>query len=506
MIQNNNQRRWSFETPPPAVPASEIMETVEADVAVIGAGLSGLCAALRASELGADVVVLEKTKSWNVRGGHIGVANSKAWREAGIVNDKKELAREWIAACSNRAREEQVWLFVHKSEEAFDWMADHEAAHDTYPKLVGARYAGPSYTERYGSHLFFGPKKTGIQEAAEYLYEDSVKLGARYYFNTPGVQLEKENGRVTAVIAGKPGHYRRIRVKKGVILATGDIHGDTEMLEAYCPMFLKVTKSQYTPPGANTGDGHKMGLWAGGVMEDAPLPTVMHPQGYNRMQGFFLFVNIFGERFMNEDTWCQAKSLSILKQPGNVDYAYSIFDAGWREQMIVGMPYSGGLFNDNSASLYGQPFTGEKEEAFVQSGLENGLIVRADSIEELAGKIGVSPQKLTETVKRFNELAELKDDADFGKRPELLFPIENPPFYAAKFGPAQLVVTGGLNVDTRLRVLDEKFVPIEGLYAVGNVAGGLYGVDYPTIIPGNSHGRAVTWGYLAGQYSMEDSG
>lgn len=501
----NERKSYTFLNPPPPVPDVEIMETIDADVVVLGAGLSGLCAGLRAAELGASVVVLEKTKSWNVRGGHIGVANSRVWREAGVVNDKKELVREWIAACGNRAREEQVWLFANKSEEAFNWMTNHEAAHGAEPMLVGARYTGPSYTERYGSHLFMGPKKTGIQEAAENLYQDSLGLGVRYFFKTPGVQMEKDNGRFKAVIGGASGNYRRFRAKKGVILATGDIHGDREMLEAYCPMFLKITKSQYAPPGANTGDGHKMGLWAGGVMEDAPLPTVMHPQGYNRMQAFFLFVNIRGARFMNEDTWCQAKSLNVLKQPGNVDYAYAVFDSDYQEQMVAGIPFSGGLFNDNSASAYGKPFTGEREVAFVKSGLENGMVLKADTIEELARRIGIDPQKLGATIDRYNEHVDRNDDTDYGKRPELLFPIKKPPFYASKFGPAMLVVTGGLLVDTRLRVLDTEQQPIPGLYAVGNVAGGLYGVDYPTIIPGNSHGRAVTWGYLAGSNVLEDS-
>ena len=101
-------------------------------------------------------------------------------------------------------------------------------------------------------------------------------------------------------------------------------------------------------------------------------------------------------------------------------------------------------------------------------------------------------------------MVENKDDSDFGKREELLFPIKKPPFYASKFGPAMLVVTGGLIVDTHLRVLNNDHYPIPGLYAVGNVAGGLYGVDYPTIIPGNSHGRALTWGYLAARNILED--
>lgn len=499
-----DDKHRSFEMMPEPVSQKDILENIEADVVVVGCGLAGLCAALRAAESGAKVVVLEKTKSWSVRGGHIGAANSKAWREEGVVNDRKELARQWIAACGNRAREEIVWLFVNYSEEAVDWLIDRQAAHGVRPLLGAPRYAGPSYTERYGAHLLMGPKKMGLQEVAENLCSDSKALGARFFMETPGVYLEKDGGRVTAVIGGKPGSYTRFNAKKSVILATGDIHGDREMLAAYCPLFLKVTHSQYVPHGANTGDGHKMGLWAGGIMEDGPLPTVMHPQGYNRMQAFFLFVNIRGDRFMNEDTWCQAKSVNVLKQPGNVDYAYSLFDADWREQMIAGMPHSGGLFNDNSLSIYGQPFTGEREAGFVESGLQNGLVVKADTIEELAKLLGIAPEKLRATVDRYNGHVDRKDDPDFGKRPELLFPIQKPPFYASKFGPAMLAVVGGLLVDTHLRVLDAEQNPIPGLYAVGNVAGGLYGVDYPTIIPGNSHGRAVTWGYLAGRNAAED--
>jgi succinate dehydrogenase/fumarate reductase flavoprotein subunit len=498
-------KHWSFQTPPPPVPDKNIIETIDTDIVVVGAGLAGLCAALRAAELGADVVVLEKMNSWNVRGGMIGAANSKPWRNAGIVNDKAVLVRDWIAASGNRAREEQVWLFVNSSEEAMNWLIERQAARGAVPRLVGARYSGPNYTERYGALVFNGPKKGGIQEAAENLWKDCMDLGVRFFFETPGVYLEKNEDRVTAVIAGKQENYRRYKASKGVVLATGDIHGDTEMLEAYCPVFLKVKHSQYTPQGANTGDGHKMGLWVGGAMEEPPFPTIMHPQGYNRMQAFFLFVNTDGDRFMNEDTWCQAKSINVLKQPGGVDYAYSIFDSDWQAQMIEGMPYSGGLFNDNSYSAFGAPFTGEKERVFIESGLISGLVVKADTLDELAIKIHVPAQKMSAAVSRYNGLVARKEDPDFGKRPELLFPIRKAPFYASKFGPAMLAVTGGLLVDTHLRVVDGRNNPIPGLYAVGNVAGGLYGVDYTTIIPGNSHGRAVTWGYLAAGNALEDS-
>ncbi len=117
--------------------------------------------------------------------------------------------------------------------------------------------------------------------------------------------------------------------------------------------------------------------------------------------------------------------------------------------------------------------------------------------------MGVPVDNFKAAVARYNEMCKNKADTDFGKRPELLNPVEKPPFTALKFGGALLVVTGGLNVDAKLRVLDKDSNPIPGLYAVGNVAGGLYGVDYPTIIPGNSHGRALTWGYLAGKNVLE---
>lgn len=492
------ERRFSFLTPPAPVAESEITETVDVDIVIAGAGLAGLVAALRASELGASVAVLEKTKSWNVRGGHISAINSRLWRGAGVVNDKKEFVREWIGQCGNRAREEIVWLYANHSEEAMDWLLDHSEAHGNTPRLGAPRYVGPTYTEMYGACLF------KIQNTGRHLYEDAAKLGARFYFETPATQLIKENGRVVAVIGKTPNGFVRFRAKKGVILATGDIHGDKEMIAAYCPIFLKVKNSQYAPAGANTGDGHKMGLWVGGVMEDKPLPTIMHPQGYNRLQSFFLFVNTRGERFMNEDTWCQAKSLNVLKQPGNVDYAYAIMDADWREQLLKGMPYSGGLFNDNSISVYGEPFTGEREQMFLETGLENGQVQQADTIEELAEKIEVPAHKLRETVDTYNKMVEKMDDTQFGKRAEVLFPIKKPPFYASKFGPAMLAVTGGLITDTHLRVVDKEHRPIPGLYAVGNVAGGLYGIDYPTLIPGNSHGRALTWGYLAAKNALED--
>jgi fumarate reductase flavoprotein subunit len=88
-------------------------------------------------------------------------------------------------------------------------------------------------------------------------------------------------------------------------------------------------------------------------------------------------------------------------------------------------------------------------------------------------------------------------DVDFGKRAELLTTITEPPFYALKWGPALLNVHGGVIIDTKMHVLDKDSEPIPGLFAIGNVSGGLYGVDYPLLLNGNSHCRAITWALQA---------
>jgi fumarate reductase flavoprotein subunit len=89
-------------------------------------------------------------------------------------------------------------------------------------------------------------------------------------------------------------------------------------------------------------------------------------------------------------------------------------------------------------------------------------------------------------------------DEDYGKRKELLFPIQKPPFYAGLMKSALLATTSGLRVNTKLEVLDDKDEPLGGLYAVGNVQGDMFAVDYPTVFPGLSHGRCVTFGRLVG--------
>ena len=112
---------------------------------------------------------------------------------------------------------------------------------------------------------------------------------------------------------------------------------------------------------------------------------------------------------------------------------------------------------------------------------------------------------LRSTVNRYNKLARMGKDLDFGKRPDRLTPIEKPPFYASVLQQAFLVVLGGLNTNIKLQPLDADRKVIPGIYLAGNTVGNRFAVDYPTMCPGLTHGMAWTTGRLAGLSAAADT-
>ncbi len=494
---------YSWETPPEPIPEDKIISAEEADVVVVGAGISGMCAAGRASQLGMSVIIIEKGSGPIARGAQMGALDSRVMRAKGIHIDKKQFVREWIKISGNRCKEELVWTFANRSGEMMDWLLSLGEGKGVGCEIYGGYYKGPVYTEYPGTHILTreedSPYKHSGAMLANEMFEEQIREHKnKMYFFTRAEQLEQKDRRVTGVIASSKDGYKRFKAKKGVILATGDIGGDPEMLAAYAPLGLKPKMNWYIPPGMNTGDGHKMGYWAGGAFEDAPWPTMIHLLAYAFYCFFFLFVNSEGNRFMNEDNWVQAKAIKVLQQPGDADYAYTIFDSKWIDEIEEKSPLGGGQFWEPLVTWYGKPWNRDNGiPETIEGYIEKGFCFRADTLEELAAKLEVPYENLKRSVDRYNELYEMGDDADFGKRAELLTSISKPPYYGLKWGPALLTVDGGLNIDTRMRVLDRENKVIDGLYAVGNVSGGLYGVDYPVILNGNSNGRGMLWGYIA---------
>lgn len=490
-------------------PITDIASTVDTDILVIGAGLSGCACAAAAAEKGGKVTVVEKTGSFNGRGGGFGAINSRYMEAQNIVVDKVNAKQHWIAQCASRTNEDLIVKFFNNSEEASNWLIDKcEALGGS--AMVGAFYSHDDvYAEQPGYHMFMIPEEAGLTSTgfagAELCYLDAVKDGAEFVFDSPAVQLVKDDsGKVCGCICETSEGYVQYNAAKGVVLATGDIGGSPEMCEAYAPICAEYgqPRSQYTPAGVNTGDGHKMGMWVGAQLQDLPFPTMMHPQAFCWFHGPFLFVNDNGERFMCEDTWVQGKSLAINKQPNGE--AWSVFDANWPTDLVNGLPYGGGMFWD-SFRPYGSDLELAPEYFKTQIPLyiEQGMAYEADTIEELAGKIGCDAATLTATVDRYNGMCKAGEDTDYYKKPVFLTPVKQGPFYALKVGPALLAVCGGLKCNNDFQCLDENGEVIEGLYVLGNIMGDITAVDYPINVAGNSHGRCITFGYLLGHELAE---
>jgi fumarate reductase flavoprotein subunit len=496
-----SKTRYAWETPPAPIPEGQIVETLEADVVIIGAGIAGLAAGTRCGELGMRVIVVDKYNGLVAHGAHIACLDSPVMRKLGVKIDKEEFARRWMHTSGSRVNEDLLWLYINKGEEAVQWLLDL-AKGECELHLYGGQYKGPEFTEYAATHYF--EKKEGSHYKwfgaflfCEILQETILASGNQIIRKTRAEQLEKTDGRVTAFIAkGEDGQYRRYKGNKAVILATGDIGGDPEMLAKYCPLGLRPKKNGYFPAGINSGDGHKMALWAGARMEDASWALSLHLISYAMYSFFFLHVNRRGQRFMNEDTWSQAKAIRILMQPqwGDGDWAWSVFDSKWFEDVGARIKLAGGQFCEPLMAEYGQPWddkNGVKEA--IDAYIKKGACLVADTLEKLAEKMEVPADTFTATVGRYNKMYDQGRDDDYGKRSEMLTSIDKPPYYALKFGPAILNVFGGALTDTKMRVMDNDLHPIPGLYAVGNVAGGLHGVDYPLLLNGNSHSRALIW-------------
>lgn len=485
-------------------PISAIARTVDSDILIIGAGLSGCACACAAAEAGGNVTVVEKTGSWVGRGGGFGAINSRYMDAQGITVDKVNAKQHWIAQCASRANEDLIVKFFNHSEEASNWLLD-KAERNNCSIMVGAFYSHDDvYAEQPGYHMVMATEKSNLESkqfaGAELLYLDAVAAGAEFVFNSPAVQLVKENNRVVGAICKTQEGYVQYRAASGVVLCTGDIGGDIEMCKAYAPICVEYgqPRSQYTPMGVNTGDGHKMGMWVGAALQDAPFPTMMHPQAFCWFHGPFLFVNDEGKRFMCEDTWVQGKSLAINRQPNGE--AWSIFDANWPSDLVEGLPYGGGMFWD-SFRPYGSDISLAPEyfKTQIPEYIKNGIAYEADTLEELASKIGCDSATFKATVERYNSMCEAKEDTDYYKKPVFLTPVKEGPFYALKVGPALLTVTGGLRTNVDFQCLDQQGSAIEGLYALGNCMGDVTAVDYPINVAGNSHGRCITYGYLLGK-------
>ena len=516
----------SFMQAPASIDAADIKETVDADIVIIGSALSGLCACRAAVENGAkNIVVIEKADTWQCRSNQFGTIGGKIQEDLGIKIDRNAAVGQLMKECGYRPNQRILNLWADNSGEAFDWfLAPMEGKYvvenesDPYDVDEGhlsvrkTHWPEPdnSHTEDDFYPIFSDCQITlpTMSPWVEAIYNICVEAGVTFKFSTWARQLVRENneGPVTGVICQDiDGNYSQVNASKAVLLATGDFAGNKDMMSYYVPWATRFASIFPNRDAAgdptNTGDGQCMGMWIGAKMEDGPLAPMTHHLGGPLGMDAFLLTDVNGDRFVNEDVGGQPFQNQLSRLPKKT--AWQVFDSEWPNQlqyMDCGHGNVSWYVDDDKVpgGSYGR--NAYISQAMFDEAMSGDAGVQADTIEELAEKMGVPVEEFCATIERYNELAKKGVDEDFGKRADRMFAIENPPFYGYKLTDTVLLVCmGGLETTVDFEVLDTNDDVIPGLYAVGNAQGGRFLVDYPLPCPGISHGMAMTHGMLVGR-------
>ncbi len=516
----------SFMQAPAPIDAADIKETVDADIVIIGSALSGLCACRAAVENGAkNIVVIEKADTWQCRSNQFGTIGGKIQEDLGIKIDRNAAVGQLMKECGYRPNQRILNLWADNSGEAFDWFlapmegkyvveneSDPYDAEEGHLSVRKTHWPEPdnSHTEDDFYPIFSDCQITLPTMApwVEAIYNICVEAGVTFKFSTWARQLVRENneGPVTGVICQDvDGNYSQVNASKAVLLATGDFAGNKDMMSYYVPWATRFASIFPNRDAAgdptNTGDGQCMGMWIGAKMEDGPLAPMTHHLGGPLGMDAFLLTDVNGDRFVNEDVGGQPFQNQLSRLPKKT--AWQVFDSEWPNQlqyMDCGHGNVSWYVDDDKVpgGAYGR--NAYISQAMFDEAMASDAGVQADTIEELAEKMGVPVEEFCATIERYNELAKKGVDEDFGKRADRLFAIENPPFYGYKLTDTVLLVCmGGLETTVDFEVLDTNDDVIPGLYAVGNAQGGRFLVDYPLPCPGISHGMAMTHGMLVGR-------
>ncbi|HNX29804.1 MAG TPA: FAD-dependent oxidoreductase [Syntrophomonadaceae bacterium] len=506
----------SFLKAPDPIADADIKETVTADVIVVGGGMSGLCAAMSAAEDGAKVILLEKTERVNFRGNDYGAIGTKLQKQINNEINKIDAVQEIMRYNAYKGNQRVVSLWAENSGKVADWIMAKAEGYGCKPKAVPLdETVTPGTTVKGFPTLSFRMEPSEVATAdaptgthpwtASMRYtlkQGCIDTGVDIRYKTPAVQLvRKDNkGRVTAVIAGEKGAYKKFVGTKAIILCSGDYNSDQEMREYYIPStkYMHANMYEMVDGDHNTGDGQKMGMWIGAAMDEFPHAPMYFDFAVPGapiladalMRQPWLSVNEKGLRYENEELPYAYLSNAQRQQPGNA--RWTVWDAKWPDEapsfkVVACKDMRTSFHNPENVKTY----------------IEKGYIKSAETLEELADKMGVPKENFLKTVERYNELARKGVDEDFGKRAACLTTIEKPTFYASPLGTALLVTLGGLKINEQLQVLDEELNIIPGLYAAGNASGSYYANDYCVNLPGNSHGRAFTFGYLAGKNAVK---
>lgn len=485
-------------------------EEVTVDVAIVGAGLSGLTAAGAALDEGVSVLTVEKTNNVGgiskfFSGGPFAV-ESHLQQEAGGAY--AELSSEQLIQTLNDYSHYINYApltknIVENSAETIEFLENWGLTFHVNDEAPQLAHRDDDLKWRI-YHWFdtFSYEPTEVS-ASDILRDTMVEKGLDLRLQTTAKELLiDEAGQVVGFIAEKADGSKLTVHAKAVVLGTGGFAGNAEMMQEY---FHTDGISAW----GETGSGVQMAWSAGAdkwdvqsallhgsgiVAAETPTEVSLPSSPFNQItRSPLLWIDRSGNRFGNEEAVYDTAYTSNLGYSVGGIY-YIVVDTATLNA------YSEGNHLVTDPAIGGANFDPADFVELAEEGVKQGNIFKGETLAELAEVAGMDAEKLEANIAEYNQICESKQDP-FGKSAEnLAYPVSEGPFYAVKMQISNLGTLGGVRVSERLEAVDAQMDPIPGLFVVGNDAGGFYGniTSYPPY-EGLATGFAVNSGKIGGR-------
>ncbi len=439
------------------------------DIVIIGAGGAGLAAAIEGVQNGAKVIVLEKM---GVAGGNttsatggLNAAETKIQKELGIEDTKEQFYADTMKGGYNKNDPALVRKMVDKAAETVDWLMSFGVDLSDVGKMAGStnkRTHRPQGGAAVGAHM------VSVMET------EALKIGVDLRKNSKVIDIIKEENKPAGVVVETNGQRYTIAAK-AVIIATGGFGANPDMVVKYKPELEGFGTTNHK--GA-TGDAFAWIEKFGGALtqmdEIQTHPTVVPGNGLMITEAVrgngAIMVNREGNRFCSEMATRDVMSKAILNQTGKT--AYLVFDMGVRKSLKA-----------------------------IEGYVKQGLLTEGETPEALAQKLGIPAESFASTIASYNQIQASGNDAEFGRKAsEMPRPLTEGPYYAVEVGPAIHHTMGGIKITPNAEVLDTNGNVIPGLYAAGEVTGGVHGGNR---LGGNAVADICVYGKIAADSALE---
>ena len=469
-----------------AAPDVDPVETYECDFVVAGSGTAGLCAAIRAAELGMSTILVDVNTENGIGGNSRYVENCGEVPEGGA----DELYRNLVDYHRFASNAIVTRRFADDAQKVIDWTRDNQ---------------GVVFKEGRLKYEEDGNGTNGGKTAIYTMYDYALELGVQFLFDERAYKLlVNDEGRVTGIkCRNRVGEVIQINAK-AVDLCTGGYSCNKEMFERFTNVSYDRVINR-GGMGTQMGDGITMGEELGALLfhpEAINYCSPILPGHYNKGALTICGVNQADTCFFNESgrRFCDEEVISDWTTSGNIcsqqHHIYMIVDQDFVQKIMD----EGVVTKRHNYFEVGEPvpqFQDEIDAALVR---ENPRVYKADTLEELCANVDIDVETTIAEIEKFNGYVDAGFDADFMKDPQYLRKIQTPPFYLFRSQLAFYNNVGGLRVDEFARVIGSDYKPIVGLYAGGSDAGGLFGPYYDvSIAPGSTQ----LWGRVSGYWAAE---